>query len=211
MGVDAREVVLDLSAPDLADRLVEAVEGLDVGLVVYNACYSVIGEVLDLSLEDKLRTVDVNVRGPLIAAHVFGARLVARGRGGIVLMSSMSSLQGTAMVGTYAATKAFDTVLGEALWEELGRRGVDVMVCVAGATLTPNFEAQTPESRRGAAWPMRPEAVVAEAIGALGSGRPTLVPGAVNKLASTAMALGPRAAVIRWISRTTRSMYEADR
>ena len=55
-------------------------------------------------------------------------------------------------------------MFGEALWEELGRHGVDVLVCAAGATLTPNFEQQTPASRRGMARPLPPEAVVAEAI-----------------------------------------------
>ena len=73
------------------------------------------------------------------------------------------------MVGTYAATKAFDTVLGEALWEELGPHGIDVLVCVAGATRTPGFDRNTPEEHRAGLLPMTPEAVAAEAPQKLGS------------------------------------------
>jgi short-subunit dehydrogenase len=79
-------------------------------------------------------------------------------------MSSMSGLQGTALVGTYAASKAFDNVFGEGLWAELRPLGVDVLVCVAGATSTPNFEAQTPEAKRKQVFPMSPEAVATGAL-----------------------------------------------
>ena len=207
-GVQVRTVSLDLGRADLAECLATEFAGEDIGLVVYNACYSVIANFLDLSLADKLTTVDVNVRGPLVTAHVFGPRLAERGRGGLVLMSSMSGFQGSAMVGTYAATKAFDTVLGEALWEELERHGVDVLVCVAGATLTPNFKRQTPESRRSAAMPLEPDQVVREAMARLGSGVPTWIPGTVNRVAYHALKNLPRGRQVRFISNTTRKMYE---
>ncbi len=60
---------------------------------------------------------------------LLGRRMVERGRGALVFVSSVAGFHGSAMVGTYAASKAFDTVLGEGLWEELGHHGVDVMVC----------------------------------------------------------------------------------
>ena len=70
--------------------------------------------------------------------------MARRGRGGILLMSSMAGFQGSALVATYSATKAFDLVLGESLWEELRERGVDVLSCCAGATRTPNYVASRP-------------------------------------------------------------------
>ena len=130
-----------------------------------------------------------------------------RKRGGIILMSSLSGMVGTAMVSTYAATKAFTQVLGEGLWEELGPLGIDVAVCAAGATLTPNFEAETPEARRGQALPMEPAAVAREALAGLGRG-PLVVPGRLNRLVAGVLVrvLGRRAAV-RWLSRNTRALY----
>lgn len=207
--VQVRVHPTDLGAPDVVAHLAAGTDDVDVGLVVYNACYSVIGEFLDLPDADKLTTLDVNVRGPTLVASHFGARLRARGKGGLVLMSSMSGFQGSAMVGTYAATKAFNTVLGEMLWEEWKPHGVDVLVCAAGATLTPNFERITPERKRKGAFPMTPDAVVAEAIEALGTQGPTFIPGRMNRVVQGVISrLLPRGRAVHFISDTTRKMYE---
>ena len=55
-------------------------------------------------------------------------------------------------------------MLGEGLWEELGRHGVDVLVCAAGSTLTPKFKEQTPEDKRAGNSAMEPEDVVRETL-----------------------------------------------
>ena len=107
--------------------------------MVYNAALSIVAPFLDTPLADKQRILDVNVRGPVIAAHVLGERMAARGRGGIVLVSSLTAFWGSAWVATYGASKAFNLSLGEALAHELGERGVDVVVSCAGATRTPGF------------------------------------------------------------------------
>jgi short-subunit dehydrogenase len=207
--VEVRVVCLDLGTPDAGVRLDEATAELDVGLIIYNACYSVIGSYLDLSVEDKLTTLDVNCRGPVLVTSAFAPRLVARGRGGMLIMSSMSGFQGSAMVGTYAATKAFDTVLGECLWEELGPHGVDVLVCVAGATRTPGFDRNTPADKRASVLPMQAEDVAREALARLGRGGPTWVAGRTNRLVAFVLnRLLPRAGAVRFISSNTRRVYE---
>ena len=118
--------------PDLDVRLVAAT--LDtfghVDALFNNAGVGPAGPMLETTPEDWRWIVDVNVLGPLRVSHYFGRRLAERGKGGIILMSSMSGLQGTAMVANYAATKAYDTVLAEGLWYELGQRGVDVLGCM---------------------------------------------------------------------------------
>lgn len=179
--VQVRTAALDLGAPDLAERLQALTEGLDVGLCVYNAAAAQIGPFLERPLADKLKIVDVNCRGPLIAAHVFGERLVARGRGGILLMSSLTAFWGSPLVAAYGATKAFNLSLGEALWYELSPRGVDVLVCCAGATRTPGF-LRSLGGRRGPP-SMSPDDVAEEALASLG-GPPSMVPGVMNKVAS---------------------------
>ena len=206
-GVEVEPLDLDLAAPDVLERLRSDTDDRDIGLLVYNAAHAPIGEFLHISATDHQSTIDVNCRSVLALSRHYAERLVARGRGGILLMSSMSGWQGSSMVTTYAATKAFTTVLAEGLWSELKPKGVDVLACVAGATLTPNFKLQTPADRQKSAFPMEPEAVVAEALAKLGNG-PTLVAGRMNKLAYALLgrALSRRAAV-RFISRTTRGLY----
>ncbi|MBC7172948.1 MAG: SDR family NAD(P)-dependent oxidoreductase, partial [Polyangiaceae bacterium] len=204
--VQVETVSLDLASSDLVGRFEAAIEGKDIGLLVYNACFSDIGEFLSTGLESKMKTLDVNCRGPLALTSVVGERLVARGRGGLLLMSSLSGLQGTAMVSTYAASKAFDTVLGESLWAELKPKGVDVLVCIAGATSTPNFNAQTPKEKRAQVFPMTPEDVARGALANLDKG-PVYIPGAMNRLVSLLGRVIGRKLAIELISKNTRKLY----
>ncbi len=205
-GVQVHTVSLDLAAADLEERFRAAIEGQDVGLLVYNACFSEIGTFLDTDLRSKLLTIDVNCRGPVTLTSVLAPRLVERGRGGLILMSSMSALQGTAMVSTYAATKAFDTILAEGLWSELGPQGVDVLACVAGATLTPNFEAQTPEEKRKQVFPMAPADVAREGLANLRKG-PVHYAGPLNRALALGMRFATRKGAVRFISKSTREVF----
>ena len=204
--VEARATSLDLGAPDLAQAYAAAVEGLDVGLLVYVACASSVADFNDTPLADLQRMLDVNCRGLVILAQQVAPRLVARGRGGLIVMASMAGLQGSALVSTYAATKAFDIVFAEGLWAELSPRGVDVLACIAGATSTPGFESVTPSPRRGKAFPMSAEQVAREGLAALGR-RPVHITGRLNRWVNAFGRLMSRRGRTRFFSSATRSIY----
>jgi len=208
---DVLPVPLDLGAPDAAERLWRSCDGREIGLLVYNAAAAALGPFLERPLEDHVAAIDVNVRAPLALAHRFGRSMASRGRGGIVLMSSLSGFQGTPLVATYAATKAFDLVLAEGLWDELRGRGVDVLACCAGATSTPGYERSAPAGRASRFAPrvQRPEEVAEAALRALGR-RPSVVCGPGNALASIVMRrlLSRRSAVLL-MGREMRSRYGA--
>jgi short-subunit dehydrogenase len=90
--VEVRSLVADLTAPDVGVRVAEATADLDVGLFIYNAGSGrEMGSFLDHPVENWLRQVHLACCGPLLLSHHFGGRLRARGRGGIVLMSSLAS------------------------------------------------------------------------------------------------------------------------
>lgn len=207
--VETRALVIDLGASDMLAQLDTATRDLEIGLLVYNAAYSVVGRFLDVSLDSKLRMLDVNCRGPLLLSHHVGTRMAQRRRGGIILMSSLSGFQGHAMVGTYAATKAFDLVLGEALWAELREKGVDVLAFCPGATRTPGYLGSNPRPIGALSAPlMDPDETVAEALAALGRG-PTRIAGRSNRLAAFVLhRLLPRRTLVELMSRTTRAMYD---
>ena len=204
-GVQVRTASIDLAAPDLLERIRAAAEGVEIGLLVYNAAFTRIGPFLAQSLEDKLRILDVNCRGPVVLAHELGAAMARRRRGGIILLSSMAGIQGAPMLAMYGATKSFDRVLAEGLWDELRAEGIDVIACVAGATRTPTYEASKPLS--DPAIIMDTEPVVRETLAALGR-TPSFVPGLANRAAAFVMErLFPRAAAIRTMGKATRKMY----
>jgi short-subunit dehydrogenase len=211
-GVEVRTASVDLGEPDVLARVRAATEGLDVGLLVYNAAYSEIGTFLAQDVASKLRTLDVNCRAPLVLADHFGRTMAARRRGGIILMSSLAGFQGSALVTVYAATKAFNTVLGEGLWDELRGHGVDVLPFVAGATTTPNF-LKTEPKKGGAFGPplMSAEAVAREALRALGRG-PRAVAGGANRLALFVMErLMGRRQRVEMMGRAMRRLYPRER
>ena len=178
-GVEARTVACDLADAGFASAMMDATRDVEVGLGVYNAAYSFIAPLLERPIEDALRVVDVNVRGPIRFVHALAPAMVERGRGGVVLVSSLAGFQGNPRLAAYAASKAFNVVLGESLWAELRPRGVDVLVTCPGATRTPNYLKTTPKEAPGT---LDAAEVASRSLDALRSG-PTFVPGAVNKLA----------------------------
>ncbi len=185
-GIQVRPVALDLADHDAPRRLAAAADDLETGLFVSNAAFAPLGSFLDVPLADHLQAIAVNCRAPAALCHALGAPMARRGRGGIILMSSLAGFQGSPGIAHYAATRAYNIVLGEGLWEELRHHGVDVLVCCAGATRTPGYEAHPAPARLFAPPVMEPEAVVAEALRALGSG-PSVIPGRSNRLASFVM------------------------
>jgi len=207
-GVEVRTLSTDLADSGAASLVRETTRDLEIGLLVYNAALSPIGAFLDQDVGTLLKTLDLNCRTPLALAHAFGRDMVARGRGGMLLMSSLSGLQGSPLLATYAATKAFDLVLGEALWEELRDSGVDALAFCAGATRTPNYEATAPRSlSRFAPAVMEPAPVVTEALSQLGSA-PSAIAGRANRVTSWLMqTLLSRRRAIEIMGRATRAMY----
>ncbi len=137
---ETRRVALDLSGPDAASRLTEATDDLEVGLLVYNAGADPFSSrFLDQPLESWASMVRRNVDTVVGACHRYGSEMVGRGRGGIVLVTSGAAWAGGAYIAAYGASKAFDLILGEALWAELKPLGVDVLSMVLGPTDTPAF------------------------------------------------------------------------
>jgi short-subunit dehydrogenase len=207
-GVQTRALALDLAKPESLTALMSGSRDLEVGLLVWNAASSLIGPFLEQPLDGHLRELEVNCRAPLALVHHLGREMVGRRRGGIILMASLSGMQGTALVAHYAATKAWNRVLAEGLWWELGKHGVDVLACVAGATDTPGYRASEPAGGKASKVPvMSPDAVVEEALGALGR-TPSLIPGWRNRWAAALLVrLLPRRVAVRIMGKTMDSLY----
>jgi short-subunit dehydrogenase len=138
-GVATRTLTIDLSGPDAAREVVDAVADLEVGFFVYNAAAEPRGLFLETPDEELVRNVHMNCTVPTLLTKELAAKMVARGRGGIGLCSSGGALQGLRIFAAYGAAKAYELLLAEGLWEELRSSGVDVMGYVIGVTLTPEY------------------------------------------------------------------------
>ncbi len=195
-GVEVRHASIDLTHADVAERVGDFTADLDVGLFIYNAGSGRnMGPFLESGVENWIHQVNLSCSGPVRLSHYFGGRLCERGRGGLILMSSLGSLSGAAYVTTYAASKSFDTIFAEGLWQEFTPKGVDVVGCLAGATDTETFR----EDTGGMPEAMDPLDVAKETLDFLGRG-PTFIPGAENRRRVRTMWPVPRIPLIQGLS-----------
>lgn len=157
-GVETRSAVVDLAEKSGVAMLIEVTRDLDIGLLVAAAGFGTSGEFLSADIENELGMIDVNCRAVAALAHAFGQRFVGRGRGGLVLLSSLVAFQGVPRAANYAATKAYVQSLAEGLRIELAPHGVDVLASAPGpvnsgfaarASMTMSFAQSPAEVARG--------------------------------------------------------------
>lgn len=137
-GIECVTASVDLGADDATARMAQAVGDREVGLFICNAGADPNGaRFLDADIAAWDALAMRNVMTVMRSVHHFAQPMRARGRGGIILVGSGACYGGLPGITAYAATKAFDLVLGEGLWAELRPHGVDVLGLVMTRTDTP--------------------------------------------------------------------------
>jgi hypothetical protein len=186
-GVAARVVVADLAEPRGADRLADAVEDLEIAVLVNNAGFGYAGRFDKLDTERLRSLVHVNCVAPVVLTSRMLPKMRARGRGAVIITGSVAGHQPLPRLAAYSASKAFDRLLGEALWGEYRGTGIDVLVLEPGPTDT-EFQAVAGEIPH----PGEPaDRVVEIALDALGR-QPSVVSGWFNWARGQASRLLPR-------------------
>ena len=139
-AVEVLVVTQDLSHPDACERLLATVGERQVGLFIYNAGGDpYITRFLDTSVEDWGALLRLNCLTVMQCSHAFGAAMLERGQGGLLLVGSQAALGGIRKLAMYTATKGFALNLGESLWAEWKDRGVDVLNLLIGTVDTPTM------------------------------------------------------------------------
>ena len=209
IGAQHTEVIAaDLTAPDGPAHIIKALHDRDltVDLLVNNAGAGSAGPFLGRPLEPQLRSVGLNVTGLMALTHLLGADMVARGRGGIINVSSTAAFQPLPYQASYAATKAFVLSFTEALAEELRGTGVQVMAAHPGAIRTGFFDGTT--AKINPAFADTPASVAARTLNDFARGRTVSYPGrgATRAMTWTARVL-PRTVVARLAGALNRRLH----
>ena len=104
----AEELAAEAVAVDLADRAdvdrFLATIG-DVDVLVANAALPGSGELETYSVEQIDRALDVNLRAPILLAHALAPRMVSRGGGQLVFISSLAGKAANGGGSMYSGTK----------------------------------------------------------------------------------------------------------
>jgi len=140
-GENAQAIVLPLDITDAAsvlrarDELLAQWGGIDLGLVVAGGYQKMRADDFDLATAKQL--VELNVNGVLHCLNAMLPTLLAQGRGGIGIVSSVAGLSGLPQALIYGPTKAALINLCESLYLDLHARGIGVTLINPGFVATP--------------------------------------------------------------------------
>ncbi|MFZ1996599.1 MAG: SDR family NAD(P)-dependent oxidoreductase [Solirubrobacteraceae bacterium] len=128
----ARSVVCDLALAADVDHLAAAALDAEVDVLVANAAHPATGMLTALTQNEIDGMLAVNLRAPIALARVLAPAMVARGRGHLVFISSLSGKSAQPASSLYSATKFGLRGFGLALREDLRGTGVGVSVVAPG-------------------------------------------------------------------------------
>lgn len=135
LGAPASVYRVDVAERAAMERFAETVR-VEVGvpdIIVNNAGIGVAGAFLDTPPDLLERIVGVNLWGVVHGCRLFGAQLVARGRGGhIVNVASAAAFAPSPILPVYSMTKAAVLMLSESLRAELVPHGIGVSAICPG-------------------------------------------------------------------------------
>ena len=203
-AVPVRVLTADLATDEGLARCRAAMDASPPRVAVLNAGFGSVGPLVLQDREREDRMVRLNCLAVTDLAHHALRGMVAAGRGGsLVVVSSAAAFQPLPRMAVYAATKAFELHLAEALAREGEPHGIGVVAVCPGPTRTEFADALRRDGGDPGArtrWPWwtpvdEPDDVVAATWRALARGRPRVATGAVARLAQAGTAL-PRPLVV---------------
>lgn len=181
-----RPVVMDLGRVEAADELhdLAAGESLEVEVLVNNAGVYHDRDFLDDSEGFTSLILLLHTYTPAMLIHKFAPEMVARGRGYILNMSSVTSEFGAQRLGTYSSTKSFLRRLSRSIHVELKEKGVRVTCVRPGAVATTLYNLKPYAMKLGLlfGYIITPEKLARKGVRAMFRGRSQITPGLYTKL-----------------------------
>lgn len=186
LGQDCTPLQADLSTPGGVATLIDAVNAhaAPPDILALNAGVGRSGRFVDLSLDDDLQVIKLNVESTVRLAKAIIPAMVRRGTGRVLITGSIAGDMPGPYYATYAASKAFLNSFSAALRYELRDTGVYVTTLLPGPTDTDFFDEagmqDTPVYEQSKD---DPAVVARQALEALFGGQATIVSGSKKNLA----------------------------
>ncbi len=200
--VPAHGVVLDLARPEAAAELFEATRslGVEVDILINNAGMFFFGEAADADVVQANRLLQLHVVTPSLLCTRFTRGMRERGRGHVLLVSSISAWRDFPGISYYGSSKKYLRGFAAALRCEMGAHGVNVTCLAPGATATGLYDPEVVPvdlaKRLGVM--MAPEAVARAGLEAMFAGEAESMPGWLTRVMTAAAVATPQP-VIDWI------------
>jgi NAD(P)-dependent dehydrogenase (short-subunit alcohol dehydrogenase family) len=124
------DVTSEEQVDEAASHVLAAFGRVDV--LVNNAGVAVVSPLLELSLADLRKIVDVNVIGAFLCARAFGGHMVAQRKGTVINIASVAGLAGEPELSAYCASKGALIAFTRSLAIEWARHGITVNAIAPG-------------------------------------------------------------------------------
>jgi len=171
-------LVADLSKTADVAR-VEAVlrDDSSITMLVNNAGIGAVAPLLNSDVDKMQDMIDINVTALTRLTYAIAPKLVERGSGAIINISSIVAVGPEILNGVYGATKAFVLALTQSLQHELAAKGVRVQAVLPGATATDFWGiAGMPHSNLPDGWVMDAEDMVDASLVGFDHGEVVTIP-----------------------------------
>jgi short-subunit dehydrogenase len=205
-GIEVTVIASDLTATRAPQTLFELVQrqGIAIDILVNNAGINFHGGFKDISLENHLELLQLNVVALTALTHLWVKSMVERGYGRILNVASLSAFHPVPTLAVYAASKAYVLSFTEALAMELRGTGVTATALCPGFTDTAMLNIVSATTGRPTGVPSLligdPVQVAREGYQACLRGETIHVSGQLNQLAAFWLQYQPR-----WLGRALAS------
>ncbi|MCO6450118.1 MAG: SDR family oxidoreductase [Caldilineales bacterium] len=153
-GREVMAFVADVADPSAVERMFTAIDQRwgQVDVLVNNAGVEPVSSILDHSLADWQRTLDVNLTGTFLCTQQAARRMTGRGGGIINIASIAGKSQPLYLRSAYAASKAGQIGFTKEAAREFASYGVRVNAICPGVIVTPMTEHLRENEAQMARW-----------------------------------------------------------
>jgi len=189
-------IPLDLARPDAVGFLVRELErrGIEPEVVINNAGFGLLGAAHELSADEQVEMVDLNVRAVADLTLRLLPSMLGRGRGGVLNIASLAGFMPGPFMAVYHASKAFVVSFSEALAAEIEGSGVSISAFCPGPVAT-GFQARAGmhlNARSLVIKVLKPEAIVEDAWRAFERGERIITTSPLMAVTTWAVRTAPR-------------------
>jgi uncharacterized protein len=203
-GAQAAALPIDLLEADALDRIESALSERDLycDVLVNSAGLGVFGPATEIARSEQLGLLDVNVRALTELTLRFLPGMVARGRGGVLNVGSITGYAAGPNMAVYYASKAYVNSFSASLASEVAGSGVTVTCLTPGVVRTAFFARCSVGQTRLMKLMPRSDVVDTAEAGwrAFRAGKRVVIPRFVDRLILTFAKLLPTSVLLRLLS-----------
>jgi short-subunit dehydrogenase len=189
--VNVHVAALDLSETGAVEALVAEMASRNMvpTVVINNAGFGLIGPSIELSRDEQLGMIDLNVRVLTDITLRFLPAMIASKSGGVINVASVAGFMPGPMMAVYFATKNYVLSFGDALASELKGTGVTITTLCPGTVKTA-FQARAGQNERSST--LSAFDVASQGWAGFKAKSRVVIPGLFNQLVAYGLRITPR-------------------